>query len=268
MKRILAILGVILLLLMYASTMIFALSDNPQALNWAKASVLCTIAVPVMLYAFILVGRILRPEKDSEETDPKIDTVILDIGNVLASYDWQGLLHKLQYNGEMFQILAQAIFLSPDWAEADRGIRTEEEILQSFIRNAPEYENEIRNVFRHIGDAMHTFPYTAEWIQTLRSMNLKIYYLSNYTRPMHERTKDELSFLSQLDGGYMSYEIHSLKPEPEIYQKLIRDFHLTPQRCIFIDDCMDNVAGARAVGMKAIHFTGLQETMDKLNVLI
>lgn len=32
---------------------------------------------------------------------------------------------------------------SDDWVEADRGVRTEEEILQSFIDNDPEYEKQI-----------------------------------------------------------------------------------------------------------------------------
>lgn len=56
-KRILALTGVLLLLGLYASTLVTALMDSPQAGNWFKASVACTIGVPVILYACILVHR-------------------------------------------------------------------------------------------------------------------------------------------------------------------------------------------------------------------
>lgn len=57
LKRILALAGVLLLSGLYASTMITALIDSPQAGNWFKASVACTIGVPIILYACILVYR-------------------------------------------------------------------------------------------------------------------------------------------------------------------------------------------------------------------
>lgn len=57
LKRILALAGVLLLLGLYASTLVTALMDSPQAGNWFKASIACTIGVPVIIYACILVYR-------------------------------------------------------------------------------------------------------------------------------------------------------------------------------------------------------------------
>lgn len=59
-KRILALIGVILLLAMYGSTMVFALMDDPAAQNLLMGSIYCTIAVPVLLYAMTLVTRRLK----------------------------------------------------------------------------------------------------------------------------------------------------------------------------------------------------------------
>jgi 2-haloacid dehalogenase len=50
-----------------------------------------------------------------------------------------------------------------------------------------------------------------------------------------------------------------LKPEPEIYDLLLTRYGLKADDCIFIDDSQENVQGARAVGMHAIHFV---ESMD------
>lgn len=62
----------------------------------------------------------------------------------------------------------------------------------------------------------------------------------------------------------MSWQIHYIKPEPEIYQKLITDFKIIPQKAVFIDDLMDNIAEARALGFHAVHFTGKKNAVRQL----
>lgn len=58
LKRILALLGALILILLYVSTLVFALMDHPVAGDLLKASIACTILLPVLLYAFILVHRL------------------------------------------------------------------------------------------------------------------------------------------------------------------------------------------------------------------
>ena len=69
-----------------------------------------------------------------------ITTVIFDIGNVLAAYDWEDALKRLGYSEETREIIGNAVFRSADWNEMDRGVLTLEELLQRFIKRAPEYE--------------------------------------------------------------------------------------------------------------------------------
>ena len=65
-KRILALAGAILLVCLYAATLVFALMDSPAASGLLKAAVAATILVPVLLYAFILVARLLN-RNDGDE---------------------------------------------------------------------------------------------------------------------------------------------------------------------------------------------------------
>ena len=60
LKRILALLGVLLLLGLYAATFVFALMDSPAAGGWFKASLFCTIVVPAVLYGYYVAVRYLR----------------------------------------------------------------------------------------------------------------------------------------------------------------------------------------------------------------
>lgn len=59
-KRILALVGAILLFGMYASTLVFALIDHSSTMGLLKASIACTIIRPVLLYAYTLVYKIAK----------------------------------------------------------------------------------------------------------------------------------------------------------------------------------------------------------------
>ena len=90
LKRLLALIGVILLAGMYVLTLIFALTDNSAAGNMLMASLFGTVIIPVLIYAILLVYKWTRPE---DEVIPKIlaetseiDTLIFDIGKVLVRY--------------------------------------------------------------------------------------------------------------------------------------------------------------------------------------
>ena len=59
-KRILALIGVVLLVGMYLLTLVFAFIDPTEGKNWLKASIVCTIFIPVFIYACIMLSRYLK----------------------------------------------------------------------------------------------------------------------------------------------------------------------------------------------------------------
>ena len=220
LKRLLALIGVILLAGMYILTLIFALTDNSAAGNMLMASLFGTVIIPVLIYAILLVYKWTRPE---DEVIPKIlaetseiDTLIFDIGKVLVRYDWKKLLRDLKYDEET------------------------------------------------MGETIRVYSYTKSWLTYFKKRGYKLYILSNFSKPLFGRCQKEMKFLDLMEGGYMSWQIHCLKPEPEIYQKLIQDFSIDPSRAVFIDDLLDNVAEARAQGLHAVHFTGRKSAMRQL----
>ncbi len=63
-KRFIALICAVLLILMYVSTLVFAFIDHSKSLGLLKASVACTILVPVMSYAYILIYRLIHRNDD------------------------------------------------------------------------------------------------------------------------------------------------------------------------------------------------------------
>ena len=67
-KRILALAGAVLLFCMYASTLVFALTDRSQTMGLLKASIACTIILPELIYAYTLVYKVTHHVQDDDDT--------------------------------------------------------------------------------------------------------------------------------------------------------------------------------------------------------
>lgn len=65
-KRILAIIGIVLLASLYLSTLFFAIFDRSETMELLKASVFATIVIPVLIYAYTMVYRYLK-NKNNEK---------------------------------------------------------------------------------------------------------------------------------------------------------------------------------------------------------
>ena len=64
LKRILAIIAVVILVLMYVVTLVFAITDNAATMSMFKASLAITMIVPIFIYANQLIYRLLKGKSD------------------------------------------------------------------------------------------------------------------------------------------------------------------------------------------------------------
>ncbi len=193
-----------------------------------------------------------------------IDTIIFDIGRVLVAWDWKGYLQGFGYSEQKIEKLARAVFQNENWRETDRGVWSDEQILQSFIKEAPQYEADIRKIWESMDKCIWKYEYADEWIEELKKRGYKVYYLSNYGKTLRIKTKAALSFTQNCDGGIFSYQIQKIKPDSAIYEALIQKYSLIPEHCVFLDDMPENVEAARKCGFHGIQFTNYRESRAEL----
>ncbi len=189
------------------------------------------------------------------------DTVIFDLGNVLVEYDWKSCLASFGFDKETYEVIANAVFLNEDWEKGDAGA-SPDEWLALFIENAPEYEKEIRRVYEELEGCIKSYIYTPNLIKYFRDKGYRIFYLSNYSEYLYEKTKDKLSFIETFDGGIFSYKEKCIKPNRAIYQILLERYDITAEKALFFDDRPDNIAQACELGIQGILFT--TETVNKI----
>jgi 2-haloacid dehalogenase len=93
-------------------------------------------------------------------------------------------------------------------------------------------------------------------VDRLRARGHRLLAITNfaaYTWPVALQLHPRLA--SAFEDVVVSGHESLLKPEPAIYRLLLARNGLSAGECLFIDDSAANVAGARAVGMAAHHFT-------------
>ena len=196
-----------------------------------------------------------------------ITTIIFDIGNVLADFAWETYYQSLGYGEEMFHRVAKATVLNPLWNEYDRGVMSNEEILQGFIDSDPEIGEEIRKAVRYIGPMVTRNDYAIPWIQELQGKGYRCLYLSNFSERGHRECAAALDFIPYMDGGILSYQERLIKPMPEIYQLLIDRYGLVPKECVFMDDTLRNLEAAEKFGIHTIHFLNKAQAVEELQKL-
>lgn len=193
-----------------------------------------------------------------------ITTIIFDIGNVLVDFNWKTYIEGFHFTEEITQRLFDATVLSDAWNEFDRGAMEDEAMIQLFVNNDPELEKEIRMICEDVHDILDIREYAIPWVKHFKEQGYKVLYLSNFSKKAERECPHALTFISYMDGGIMSYQIKCIKPQPEIYQRLIEEYELIPGECVFLDDREENCVAARQQGMYAIVFEGKQKAEEEL----
>lgn len=97
---------------------------------------------------------------------------------------------------------------------------------------------------------------------------LPLYVFSN-TNATHAATWRRLhaDTMALFRGIFLSHEIGGRKPEAAAYLRVAAAIGLPPQRILFFDDLAVNVAAARAVGMRAVQVTDVDDITRALDAV-
>lgn len=75
-------------------------------------------------------------------------------------------------------------------------------------------------------------------------------------------------FADAFDEMIISAEIGIVKPNPRIYQQALQALGVAPQAAVFVDDMLENVLAARALGMRGIHFQTAPQALAEMQALL
>lgn len=100
------------------------------------------------------------------------------------------------------------------------------------------------------------------------SAKLPLYVFSNTNRPHVEYfSKQYADLLGHFRELYLSSSIGLRKPDAEAFDHVIASMGVPAERIVFFDDLAENIEGARARGLTAVHVTSPTDVGDALRAL-
>lgn len=73
LKRILALAAVVILVSLYAVTLVAAIISSPSSNALFKASIFCTVTIPIMMYGYLLIYRLVKTKTADDRMKDTID---------------------------------------------------------------------------------------------------------------------------------------------------------------------------------------------------
>ena len=105
------------------------------------------------------------------------------------------------------------------------------------------------------------------WLQRIHAGGFKTAILSNMPTDMADHVREKFPWLADFDHHIFSAEVRSAKPEPAIYRHAIEALGVAPPEALFIDDREENLAGARAMGIRGILYRSVAQLREDLRAI-
>lgn len=68
-KRILAIFTIILLVGLYIASLVLAIIGSDRAMDWLKVSIYCSFVLPVLIWIYTFIYKMLKGSDSQDDTD-------------------------------------------------------------------------------------------------------------------------------------------------------------------------------------------------------
>lgn len=185
-----------------------------------------------------------------------IKNIILDMGNVLLTFNPEIPLNQFCKTDEAKGLIRKELFEGPEWIQGDYGILSNAERFEPVSKRIPQkFHGELRNCVDHWDICMKPVPGARDFCEYVKSNGYGIYVLSNADTSFHDyfpRFAGEDYF----DGVMVSSDVHMIKPEKRIYEHFLNTYKLLSEECLFIDDRVENIEGAGKAGISGYVFRG------------
>jgi putative hydrolase of the HAD superfamily len=180
--------------------------------------------------------------------------LVFDLGGVVVRWDPEAIIDGVFNDESVKARVRQAVFEHADWLELDRGTLGREEAIARAARRSGLAAEDIKRLLHAVPPSLAVFPDTVELLYRLKRKGHPLYCLSNMHFASIEYLEREHTFWDVFEGRVISCRLQLCKPEPGIYEHLLREFGLKAEDTLFIDDVQKNLDAAAKLGIHTLRF--------------
>ena len=92
--------------------------------------------------------------------------------------------------------------------------------------------------------------------EAVRTRGVRTAILSNGVSEIMDTVQRERGVTDRFDAVVVSYEVGCAKPDAAIFELTLDRLGVAAADALFVDDRLENLEGARRVGLKTLHFAG------------
>lgn len=183
-------------------------------------------------------------------------TIVFDLGGVLIDWDPRHLYRKMfSDTAAMEYFLAEICTI--EWIHEQDAGRPFSEGIPLLAARHPDYAEYIEAYWSRWPEMITgAIDGSVEILHSLKARGTPLYALSNWSVETWPLARGRFAFLDLFDGMVISGFEGAKKPDSRIYRILFDRHAIAPGDSVFIDDRLDNVRAAQALGMTGVHFTG------------
>lgn len=184
----------------------------------------------------------------------QIENIVFDIGNVMVRWSPEEIVRRTFGDSADIASWVRRIFLHPVWTSLNLGNVTESEAIDLYHTQLDIPRDTLVQLFYQIKETQTLIPGTQELLHRLRLAGYNTFALTDNIHEIMQYLRQRYSFWNDFQGVVVSAELHTKKPELEIFNYLLNTYQLDPAKTIFTDDLALNIRGAQQAGLLGIQF--------------
>ena len=193
-----------------------------------------------------------------------VEKIIFDLGRVLVKFNVRNLFRKIISTEEEIDYFLNNI-CTWEWHIQQDLVQDTSKASIPLVTQFPKYKEAIEAFYGRFLEMIEgTYEANVRLAKILKQQGYPIYVLSNFPGDQFDKYEKDNPFLQMFDDKIISGHVGLAKPDTKIYQLAIDKFNLVPEKSLFIDDKIENVNGAKQLGIHTIHL----ENPDHLPELI
>jgi FMN phosphatase YigB (HAD superfamily) len=183
-----------------------------------------------------------------------ITVLALDLGNVLVQVDHMRFCRRL---ADLAGLVPEEVYARVFESDLEPGYDTGRLTSEEFHRR----------IMHHFGVILPFSLFSSWWndifaplegmaeLVGMLAARFPLHLVSNTNTLHFSYIKENYAFLDLFESFVLSFEVGRRKPEPAIYQALIKQTGRPASQCLFVDDKLPFVAAAREQGLMSWQFT-------------
>jgi putative hydrolase of the HAD superfamily len=209
--------------------------------------------------------------------DAKAKAVVCDFGGVLTTPLIQSFMAFQDQTGITTETLGKAMQAASEangenpLFEMERGEITEVaflEVLTDSLEPLLGHRPEMHRFKEIYFEALEPNPEMIELMRDLKAEGFQMAMLTNNVREWEPYWRSMLPvneiFETVVDSGFVGCR----KPESKIYELTLARIGRSAGDCLFVDDVLVNIEGARKAGLSAVHFQDNQQAIPEIRAAL